>query len=73
MHVFDWQGLMKANIFLKDRLTSMHLYILIYHIVYTYTTFLTLYIMIERPHGNIVFYDEINNNQKICAEINFLF
>lgn len=29
--------------------------------------------MIERPHGNIVFFDEINNNQKICAEINFLF
>lgn len=29
--------------------------------------------MIERPHGNIVFYDEINNNQKICAEINFPF
>lgn len=54
---------------------SFDVYALVYfNLSYcVYTTFLTLYIMIERPHGNIVFYDEINNNQKICAEINFLF
>lgn len=54
---------------------SFDVYALVYfNLSYcVYTTFLTLYIMIERSHGNIVFYDEINNNQKICAEINFLF
>lgn len=54
---------------------SFDVYALVYfNLSYcVYTKFLTLYIMIERPHGNIVFYDEINNNQKICAEINFLF
>lgn len=51
---------------------SFDVYALVYfNLSYcVYTTFLTLYIMIE---SNIVFYDEINNNQKICAEINFLF
>lgn len=43
---------------------SFDVYVFVYfNLLYcVYIIFLILYIMIERLYGNIVFYDEINNN-----------
>lgn len=66
MHVFDWQGLIKAmsKIFLKDHLTSMHLYVLIYHIVYKQHSNIvqSSWLKDHMVTHCIVFNDEINNN-----------